>query len=154
MKETVKESVLFFVLGVSLLVFSLVNHYSVQIEWGLSPYLFPAVIAVFMIILSVTLFAGGIRAGEKPAHEEMSGTGSTSEKNKTQWRAVACYLGAVLAYYIVMPFIGFIAADILLLAGLFILLGERVWWKIAVLSVAVTMFIYWLFHSFLHVMLP
>ena len=65
MKETVKESVLFFVLGVSLLVYSLVNHYSVQIEWGLSPYLFPAVIAVFMIILSVTLFAGGIRAGEK-----------------------------------------------------------------------------------------
>ena len=142
-KNTVKESFFVFACGLALMAYSLINHDSSKISWSLSPYLFPFVISIFVIVLSVTLFFGSLKSDRK-----------VKEKSKILWKPVLSFLAAVSAYYILMPFLGFIISNILLLCGLFVLLGQKIWWKILLLSVTVTFAIYWLFHSFLHVMLP
>ena len=142
-KNSAIESFFVFACGLALMAYSLINHYSIKISWSLSPYLFPFVISIFVIVLAVTLFAGALKSDKK-----------VKEKSKILWKPVLSFLAAVSAYYIIMPFLGFIIANILLLGGLFVLLGQKSWWKILFLSVTVTFSIYWLFHSFLHVMLP
>ena len=156
MKNIVKEGIFFFICGIALLAYSLINHYSTSITWSLSPYLFPLVVSLFFIVLSCTLFFSAFSSGTKKsgnAEKSSSGT-SSADSSKILWKPVLIFIAAVSVYYVIMPFISFIASNIILLSFLFVLLGERVWWKILCLSVVTTLVIYYFFHTFLHVMLP
>ncbi|MCR5288650.1 MAG: tripartite tricarboxylate transporter TctB family protein [Treponema sp.] len=148
-QSSVRDGILFFCIGIALMLYSFINHYSVHIEWKLSPYLFPVLISFFIIALAIVLCVGGIREATAEQSKEES-----SEPSPTQWKTVLIYIAAVVAYYILMPFFGFVITTIALLVVLFLFLGERSWIKIAVLAIFTSFAIYYLFHVLLHVMLP
>jgi len=143
--QDVKGSILFFCIGLFILAYSLINHYEVNGPWKMSPYLFPTLISIILITLSFTLLFEGVKAVDR---------GEVKEKPKTHWKRVFMYIGITLLYYFIMPHLGFIITNIVMLIALFLLLGLRVWWKIAILSVSTTIIIYYLFHVLLYVMLP
>lgn len=141
-KEGVKGSFMFFLLGLGIFIYALVNHYSLNTEWKLSPYLFPVLTAIFIMVLAVSLFRESVLLNK------------TEDKGHTEWKTIIKYILACLVYYFVMPHLGFLISNIIFLAVLFIFLGERCWWKIALLSIITTVIVYVVFHVFLHVMLP
>lgn len=146
----VKESLFFAVLALILLVYSLVNHYSTKgLQWSLSPYLFPLLVSVFIIIISVSLFSEGI----KDVKSKVKGTEDKVE-GKVHWDKVLFTIFISIVYYIAMDLIGFIISTILFLVILFIYLGEKRKWLIALIAVSTTAIIYFMFGVLLHVMLP
>lgn len=141
----VRESILFFCISVGMIVYALVSHSMVKVPWKLSPYLFPLLIAVFLLLLSFSLFLeGASQVGKGPEKTEpLPGA-----------KKVVVFLALCFAYYVAMPYVGFLVSDTIFLILLFLLLGERVWWRVLALSVGSTVVIYYLFHVLLHVMLP
>lgn len=143
-KQNLIEALILFVIGTSTLLYSIISQNKTNIDLQLSPYLFPSIIACGIIINALVIILKGIAV-----------EGSENEKSKTtDWKTILIYVGIVIGYYIVMPFIGFIIANILLLVFLLILLKIRVWWKIALISVLTTVAIYFLFKVALNVQLP
>lgn len=147
--EEMVQALFFLVLGIGLILYSLTSHFRAQVEWVMSPYLFPTLIAVFMILLSISLFVEFHRANKKHM--------ATSQRPALHgWngKKLVLSLAAILAYYFAMPWIGFVFSGILFLIAMFWLLGERRIWLIAVLSSGTSLVLYGLFHELLHVMLP
>ena len=145
---TFQDSIFVGLCSAGLLIYSLYHHYFDKntSEWKTSPFLFPTLIAVFGLLLTVSLVTDALRelrTGQEP--EKQSG------KNLV---GVLVLIGAAVAYYFLLPVLHFIPATILFLAGLFLYLGERKWWKIALLSVVTTVLVYGLFGVALHVRLP
>ncbi len=137
------ESVTFGTLGVLLLVYSLYSHYQVEVAWKLSPYLFPVFIAVLLIIVSISMYLQG-RKGE-----EIENT-----TDKVLSRRVAGFVGLVVIYYVLLPLLGFLITDTVLLFMFLMYLGVRPWWKGVILSVSLTIIIYVVFQVLLNVRLP
>lgn len=145
-----QDSIFVGLCATALLIYSLYHHYFDRntSDWKTSPYLFPTLISVFGLLLTVSLIMDGLqelRSGE----EKKKNTGS--KRNLT---GVLVLIAASLVYYLLMPILHFIPATILFLAALFIYLGERKWWKIALLAVITTLAIYALFGKGLNVRLP
>lgn len=135
--------------SVGLLAYSLYHHYfdNNTSEWKMSPYLFPTLISVFGLLLTLSLVADGLNEMRSPEQREES----SSKKNLI---GVLVLVAAALIYYILMPILTFIPSTVLFLAALFIYLGERKWWKILLLSGITTAAIYVLFGIALNVRLP
>ena len=145
-----QDSIFVGLCSVVLLIYSLYHHNfdNNTSDWKTSPYLFPVLISVFGLLLTVSLIMDGLqemRSGE----EKKKDTGS-----KRNLVGVLVLIAASLAYYFLLPILHFIAATIIFLAALFIYLGERKWWKIALLAVVTTLAIYALFGMGLNVRLP
>lgn len=137
--------------AVSLLAYSLYHHHFDRntTEWKTSPFLFPTLISVFGLMLVASLLADAfqdMKAADAAAGEEEGGKKNT--------KGALVFIAASILYYVVLPLIHFIPATILYLAGLFIYLGERKWWKILVLSVITAGAVYVLFGMGLNVRLP
>ncbi|MBQ7535482.1 MAG: tripartite tricarboxylate transporter TctB family protein [Stomatobaculum sp.] len=137
--------------SVTLLVYSLYHHHFDRntTEWKTSPFLFPTLISVFGLLLVTSLLADAfqdMKAGPAEAAEEDSG-----KKNP---KGAVVFIAASILYYILLPLLHFIPATILYLAGLFIYLGERKWWKILLLSAITAGMVYVLFGMGLNVRLP
>ena len=148
----IKESLFFIAIAIIILVYSLVNHYTTKdLQWGLSPYLFPLLVSVFMIIISISLFAEGIK-DEKLKKKEP--TNKEEKKEIVYWKEVLFTILFSIVYYFAMDIIGFIVSTILFLLILFAFLGERRKWLITIISVSTTAIIYFIFGVLLHVMLP
>ena len=135
--------------SVGLLAYSLYHHYfdNNTSEWKMSPYLFPTLISVFGLLLTLSLVADGLNEMRSPEQQEES----SSKKNLI---GVLVLVATALIYYILMPILTFIPSTVLFLAALFIYLGERKWWKILLLSGITTAAIYVLFGIALNVRLP
>ena len=145
--RNIQEAILFLILAVAMLIYALVNHYcSTKIEWKTSPYLFPVLIAVFIGALSFSLFTDGI--------QQIKTSEKSEKKTVVQWKDVVYTIAASIAYYGIMGFTKFIPATILFLVAMFLYLGERRIWLIALISVLYTLSIYVIFGVLLHVMLP
>ncbi len=144
-----QDSVFVGLCSAGLLAYSLYHHRFDRntTEWKMSPYLFPTLISVFGFLLAVSLLADALHElrgrEEKPA--------AAGGKNPV---GVLVLVGASILYYILMPLLHFIPATILYLLGLFVYLGERKWWKLALLSVLATGAVYALFGLALNVRLP
>ncbi len=138
------ESTVFGTLGVMLLVYSLYSHNQVEVAWKLSPYLFPVFIAVLLVIVSVSLFIQG------RTHTSDGKQGIQKEELKR----VAGFVALVILYYILLPILGFLITDTILLALFVIYLGLRSWWKITAISVGFTVTLYVVFQVLLNVRLP
>ncbi|MEA4847185.1 MAG: tripartite tricarboxylate transporter TctB family protein [Clostridiaceae bacterium] len=145
--KNIQDAVLFFILAAALMAYSLVNHYStVKLEWKLSPYLFPTLIAVFIAALSLSLFADGkrqIKLNEKG-----------EKKTAIHWKGVLFTIGSSIVYYGIMKILTFVPSTILFLVAMFLHLGERRIWLISLISVVCSFSIYIIFGVMLHVMLP
>jgi len=142
--KSTAEGLIFSTLGVFLLVYSLYNHYQIEIAWKLSPYLFPVLIAILFIIASLSLIIKGQRELRK----------SSEEVDNRGLKVVAIFTLLVILYYIVLPILGFIITNMVMLSLFFIFLKLRTWWKVLLLSSSITAVLYVVFQLLLHVRLP
>ena len=149
--KNVQESVVVFLLGVALGAYSLISFYTarVQTKWIMSPYLFPLLLSAFSVLLSVSLFAEGRyevsreRDGETPA-----------KSAPLNYKNVLIVVLMGVAYYVLISLIHFIPASMVFLAAMIWFLGERRWWMIAAVAIAMPLILYALFGLGLNVRLP
>jgi hypothetical protein len=144
--RNIQDSIAFFLSGGALIWYSLKKHYGgPSVEWKMSPYLFPILVSVFLMLLSVSLFFDGLY---QLRHGEEKKTGPV------KFRSVLITIGLSAAYVVLMGWIGFIPATIIFLAVFTFFLGERRLWLIALLALAAALSIYGIFGMALGVMLP
>lgn len=138
------EGIVFSTLGVLLLVYSLYTHYQLKVAWKLSPYLFPMLIAVLFIVSSISLFMKG--RGERVDNENIVDNRGV--------KIVAIFTLLVFIYYLLLPLLGFIITNMVMLSLFFLFLKLKPWWKVVVLSSAATILLYVVFQLLLKVRLP
>lgn len=150
--KSVLDSIVVCLLGIALAVYSLVSFYTatVKTEWILSPYLFPLLLSVFAVLLAVSLLAEGCH--EVKCAREAQGEKTADAPLAIKKVAVVTLLG--IAYYVLISMIHFIPASMLFLAALIWYLGERKYWKIALVAIVMPLVLYVLFAMLLNVRLP
>ncbi len=141
------QSLIFLGIGVLLMIYSLYNHSHANIDWIMSPYLFPLLISVFLILLSISL-ALEIRKTDRKENTAPEGIGNINR------RKLLISIAAIFLYYIAMPYIGFLLSSIVFLTAMLWMMGERRWRMILLLSVGTSFILYGIFHELLNVMLP
>ena len=136
--KSIQDSIAVFLLGLALGIYSLIRFRSaaVQTRWILSPYLFPLLLSVFAILLSLSLFGEGL--GER---------GRACE-DAAQAKPAPRKLRNVLIVVLMS------AASMLFLAAMIWFLGERRPWMIAAVSIVMPLVLYALFGLGLGVRLP
>lgn len=145
--KSCQESIIFFILSIALFIYSLTKHYGVmKLEWKMSPYLFPALISIFLFFLSISLFSDGLR--------QIKEKNTVKNGEPVSWKKLILTITACAVYIIIMPLITFIPSTIMFIAFMLYLLGERKKLFIVLLSVPFSVIIYFLFSVLLHVMLP
>lgn len=142
---------IFFLLGVFMVVYALTNHYGTPgLIWILSPYLFPILIGILIVFLSFSLLADGL----KQRRAEQAEKHTTEQGLPVLWTRVLIAVVLAAGYFFLLEPLTFIPATVLFLVSMFLFLGERRIWLIALLSLATTLAIYYIFGMLLHVMLP
>jgi hypothetical protein len=144
--RNIQDSVFFFCSGAALIWYSLAKHYGgPPVAWKMSPYLFPILVSVFLLLLSVSLFFDGLyqirHGGEKKAGPVKS-------------RSVLITIALSAAYIVLMGWISFIPATIIFLSVFIFFLGERRLWLIALAALVSALSLYGIFGMALGVMLP
>ena len=141
--STFWEGVFLFVVSVLGISMSFISHKDFNVEWKLSPYLFPLIISFFLLILSISIIMQGLKDESEK-----------KEKSKIDIRSLLIFGLVCILYLLVFNFLGFVLSTIILLVLLMMLLGERRWWFILLVSVISSLIIYLLFAKYLSVMLP
>ena len=141
--STFWEGVFLFVVSVFGISMSFISHKDFNVEWKLSPYLFPLIISFFLLILSISIIMQGLKDESEK-----------KEKGKVDIKSLLIFGLICILYLLVFNFLGFVLSTILLLVSLMMLLGERRWWFILLVSVISSLIIYLLFAKYLSVMLP
>ena len=141
--STFWEGVFLFVVSVFGISMSFISHKDFNVEWKLSPYLFPLIISFFLLILSISIITQGLKDESEK-----------KEKSKIDIKSLLIFGLICILYLLVFNFLGFVLSTIILLVLLMILLGERRWWFILLVSVISSLVIYLLFAKYLSVMLP
>jgi hypothetical protein len=138
---TFYEGVGFLLLSCCLIVYSLVSHAQAHIEWKQSPYLFPLLIALFLLPLSLSIIKQGLGACE---HVD----------GKFQDKPTLIMIAATALYLGIMGYVGFLFSTSLFLLFIMRYLGEKRLVVIISLAVLFPVVLYLLFGMLLHVMLP
>ena len=141
--STFWEGVFLFVVSVLGISMSFISHKDFNVEWKLSPYLFPLIISFFLLILSISIIMQGLKDESEK-----------KEKGKIDMKSLLIFGLVCILYLLVFNFLGFVLSTIILLVLLMMLLGERRWWFILLVSVISSLIIYLLFAKYLSVMLP
>ena len=141
--STFWEGVFLFVVSVFGISMSFISHKDFNVEWKLSPYLFPLIISFFLLILSISIITQGLKDESEK-----------KEKSKIDIKSLLIFGLVCILYLLVFNFLGFVLSTIILLVLLMMLLGERRWWFILLVSVISSLVIYLLFAKYLSVMLP
>ena len=118
--KNVQESIVVFLLGLALGAYSLISFHTarVQTRWIMSPYLFPLLLSVFAVLLSVSLFGEGrFEVGEARRGAEQTKPAKLKLKNVL----VVVLMG--VAYYVLISLIHFIPASMVFLAAMIWFLG-------------------------------
>lgn len=149
--HSLQDALLFAVFGIALLIHALSKHYAQAMpDWKMSPYLFPLLVSIFLILLSASLAADGrreLKQSVEPKQNEAS-------LQPTYGKKVLFAVLFSIAYYILMPILTFIPSTILFLTVMFLYLGERRPLVIGLISVLTAVIVYALFALGLNVMLP
>lgn len=165
------EGIVFCGSGLVLLSYSLSSYAKgFNKSWAQSPYLFPLIVALAMIGLSLWIVGEGVTAMKKEAAVPNDRKVSKAEKTeKRRWVVIALIL--CVLYYAALAFINvpyvtigilsfaytfstFEVVTIVFLIAMMIFMGVR---KIPVLvfvSIGTTLFLSLAFRTFLHVLLP
>lgn len=166
--KNIQDAIVVLGLGIALLIYSLYmqSHARVRTDWSMSPYLFPLLLASLTILMSFSLFADGryeIRHSDKKEEEKgvslSDFTDDSAEADKSkEGRKNLLKAGAVVlfsvAYMYLVNLVHFIPATIVFLAALIWFLGEKKWWKIALIAVLMPLALYAIFALGLSVRLP
>ncbi|MDD7401604.1 MAG: tripartite tricarboxylate transporter TctB family protein [Eubacteriales bacterium] len=149
--HSLQDALLFAVFGIALLIHALSKHYAQAMpDWKMSPYLFPLLVSIFLILLSTSLAADGRRELKQSAEPKQNEASLQLNYGK---KVLFTVLFSIV-YYILMPILTFIPSTILFLTVMFLYLGERRPLVIGLISVLTAVFVYALFALGLNVMLP
>ena len=141
--STFWEGVFLFVVSVFGISMSFISHKDFNVEWKISPYLFPLIISFFLLILSISIIMQGLKDESEK-----------KEKSKIDIKSLLIFGLVCILYLLIFNFLGFVLSTIILLVLLMMLLGERRWLFILLVSVISSLIIYLLFAKYLSVMLP
>ena len=167
----IAEGILFCGSGILLLSYSLSSYAKgFNKSWAQSPYLFPLIVALAMIGLSLWIVGEGVTAMKKEAAVPNDKKVSKAEKTeKRRWVVIAlilCVLYYAALAFIKVPYVTigilsfaytfstFEVVTIVFLIAMMIFMGVR---KIPVLvfvPIGTTLFLSLAFRTFLHVLLP
>ena len=119
---------------------------------GPGPGFFPFWLALIGIVLSLGLLLSIWREPRPAADASIEEVGILPQG----WGALRCLaiVGPLAAVTVAMEFVGFRLAMLVFNAALVIALGERRWWLIAVFAVLGSFGVYYLFTTWLDVLLP
>lgn len=137
------EGAFFFIFSIAGILFSLNEHSKMSIEWKLSPYLFPLFISILLLFLSITLILSALKK------EEVAKNASPVD-----WKKIVIFAVMCIIYYNVIVYLGFVLTSFFFLSGMLVLMGEKRWWLVLLISIGTTGVIWGLFAKFLHVLLP
>lgn len=145
--QKVQEGILFLFLGAALGIYSVYSFRTaaVQTQWIMSPYLFPLLLAVFTVLVSLSLVLEGL-------HEAAAEKGETA--SLPELKQVVVVLLLCIAYAALLPYLTFLPATMLFLAAFIRYLGERRIWLIALIAVLMPLLLYLIFAVGLSVRLP
>lgn len=144
--KTVREGAFFFACAAALLVYSFCKHYAgIRVEWKLSPYLFPILTGVLLLILSVCLVAQGLKE---------CGQSGDKERFCFNRKNFLATVGMAAVYCLSVKYITFLGATPLLLLGMLLVLGERRKSVLILVPILTTGAIYVIFGVLLRVNLP
>lgn len=166
------EGIIFCGSGIALLSYSLISYNKAFNKiWAQSPYLFPLIVAVAMIGLSLWILGEGIQKMKKEAAAgEKSGAPAKAESGeKTHWVVIALVLCTL--YYIALatlkiPYITigifsfmytfstFEVVTVIFLIAMMVFMGVRKPVILALVPLGTTLFLSLAFRTFLHVLLP
>lgn len=108
------------------------------------PSFFPTIIVVCLLVLAGALLVQSLRS---------SGDGEDS-RPATFSSAVFIWIGVFSAYLIVLPFLGFLIANVLVFAVMMLLYGERRLTRIALGSLTIAPVMFFLFREIFQIRLP
>lgn len=97
----------------------------------------------FLLFLSISIILDGLKNKDEK-----------KEKGKADTKSLFLFVIICICYLLFFNFLGFILSTILILVSLMLLLGEKRWWFIALVSIASAIVIYLLFGKYLSVILP
>jgi hypothetical protein len=164
------EGIIFCGSGLALLSYSLISYANAfNKAWGQSPYLFPMIVAVAMIGLSLWLIGEGILEMKKRA----AGTGEPAKKRftaeQTKWVVIAlviCVLYYLALAYIKFPYVTigiltfeytfstFEIVTVVFLVAMMVFMGVRKPKILVFVPLGTTLFLSIAFRTLLHVLLP
>jgi putative tricarboxylic transport membrane protein len=149
--KNIQDSCAIFIFGVLLLWYSLSLHYNgPSVEWKMSPSLFPVLISIFLMLLSVSLLFDGLH--QIRMEKSLKNTEKTAKGIRV--KPVLVTIALSIAYFMLMPYLTFIPSSVLFLGVFIFLLGERRYWLLALVAVIGTLSIWAIFGIALGVMLP
>lgn len=167
------EGIVFCGSGLGLLSYSLLSYQKAfNKDWDQSPYLFPLIVAIAMIGLSLWIVGEGVQkmkqeAAKVPAAAEEKKTAETREKRK--WVAgalVLCLLYYAALAYLKIPYVTigilsfaytfstFEVVTVVFLVAMMAFVGVRKTAVLVFVPLGTTLFLSLAFRTFLHVLLP
>lgn len=136
------EGLILALLSIFFIIESLKLHSSGS--WALSPALFPLIITVSTLLLSIRLIFKGLK--ERDIVD--------SSKKIEDYKKLGFIIFISFLYLFSLPRIHFLFSSIIYLFLFLIILGERKWWVIVSISVLTPLLIQFLFGNLLNVFLP
>lgn len=175
--KIMQQAGIFFLLGVGLLLYSVLQLRVEKVDWILSPYLFPLIIGMVFVVSSIFLYKEEKREGKKEEEKQKAekrkderteimqaeseesfgrceALKSVQERENKELIKVGIIFTGTLVYVLLIPVIRFLPASFLYLFGLFRFLGEKRILKGLALSGGTVLFLYLLFEKMLYVILP
>ena len=135
----------------SLYLYTIAAHYKGHEIYGkLGPGFWPKFLLICMMILSILVAVDAIRARKRAGREK------PSEDVKSAGSRIRFFSALILiiAYLFLMNVIGFIALTPFFLIAFMVLLGEKSWFWMIILSVGMTILIILAFTQAMYVPLP
>lgn len=139
-------------LGIAFLAYSVnqFNAMSRKVNWIMSPYLFPMIVAGMAILLGIGIIVESRGKDEKQAKAESEGGRSTLRKTLD----VVLVIVLAVLYDIALRYAGFIPSTAVFLAAMVLFLGERKWYIFVPVAVLTPLILYAIFRLGLNVRLP
>ena len=155
--KTVQDSLVVGALGIALICYSVykVTTARVKSSWMMSPYLFPILLGVFVVLLAVSMFFEGRHEARKAqAQEDAVPEAKEQQKPKLRIVDILVVIALSVLFDVVMRWIGFLPATALYLAAMILFLGERRWQVVLPVAVLTPAALYLIFTLALNVRLP
>ena len=139
-------------LGIAFLAYSVdqFRAMSRKVNWIMSPYLFPMIVAGMAILLGIGIIVESRGKDEKQAKADAEGGRSTLRSALD----VVLVIAMAVLYEIALPYTGFIPATAVFLAVMVLFLGERRWYIFVPVAVLTPLILYAIFRLGLNVRLP
>ena len=149
-QHAVQDGLVVTVLGIAFLIYSIVQFQGVahKVNWMMSPYLFPIMIAAVAILLGVGMIREAAYAGGDAKD------GDNGRRTLVKVRDAFVVVVLAIAYDVALRYIGFLAATAVYLALMTLFLGERKWYVIVLVAVISPLALYAIFKLGLNVRLP